>query len=470
MARKKRNGVRPRVHYPLLSEIPPSQLIRANPSTDKLSTRKRHDLETLTQDYIGFVDSVRIAPDVINELLKRSRNYEFNKNRRNLTMVHEEGSAVSFVRLGKRPLTEGMTIMYAHADSPALQVKVNPILFEWDPEDRDLHTGVELSVIPYGGLGAHNWEGKSYILRGKTIIEGRPKDIRLNVYSPDASLHSDNREVRQTEFSEAHTHEGIRLATGYPTIKSLLKVLGLKGPEDFARSQIFAVPKTKAERIGPHLIASYGHDDRSCAYALTNAFFNCDPEYTAMCLIFDKEEVGSDGDGGSNSQFFEKVFEKVVRESKLESELTRSERIQIIERSLAINADVDVAASHRELDNVDKKGVIKLGYGVYVNATSGIWGSDQTPIRAIDYVMTALTKKGVVFQPVGPPLPADEAGDVPTWNDTMVKRGYKVVNLGIGVAGLHRNEELIHSGDLLAARDAYQAIYNFGPNIRKKFN
>jgi len=438
-----------------------SQLTRANPTIDNIGHSRLKEIDTFLKAYSHFLDKVRIAPDVVKEVLELYNNYEYPEE--TFSMINKDKSAFALVKFGKKPIEEGVRILYSHCDSPCLKTKSDSPILEWDPDKQPLHTGVELDVFGYGGIFPHQWAGKSLELRGWAIIDGKRKEINMPVFCPEICRHTDLRKEKEESFSEAHLEENLDLITGYGNVKDLLSALRFNGKEDFARARLFAVPVSKTQKIGPYYLSGYGHDSRSSIFSSLNAFLDTRPRYTSILLGFDKEEVGSSGSGGAQGKFFEKVFNETLLRRKVFSgleEITEAYKLNIFEKSLAVNVDVDVGATNLEEDEdrIDDKNIAKLGYGVFVQGIDGVFEGDQNSPYLIDRIMNIFRNKNVEFQITGSALIADMNEGTYTINRYFIDRGFPTVNIGVPVGCTHSPEELIHKGDLFSSYDAYMAI------------
>ncbi len=463
MIKKNRNHFRVPDHF---TKIDPSQLRRDHPTLDGISQAKLTQIDSFASDYRRFLDRVRIAPDVVEEvigLVKEAKFFNGDK-RKGFLELNLDGTAFALVKFGSQPLDKGINIFYSHTDSPCLRTKVNPLKLEWDPDLMPLHTGVELSMFGYGGIFPHQWAGKSLDVRGYAVINRRRRKINFSTFSPETSLHVDTRQEDKTEFSESHTQESLNLVTGYSSIPDFLKSLGFKSKEDFSRAVLYAVPDSRTRMVGPYIVG-YGHDDRSCLFASVKAFLEVKHPFTSIIIGFDKEEVGSYGNESGRGKFFEHVLGHILQKSgrvKRLEDVTIGLREEILRHSLAVNADVDVGSSHREMDNVDQVNVSRLGYGVFLNASDGIFEGDQISPALVDEVM-GYFGDSVVFQPIGSPLTADRSEYTSTINELFFNRGIKTINIGIPASSLHSPEELIHKGDLYNTFQAYKLILERKP-------
>lgn len=459
MVRKNKSGFR--IANPRTG-IDKSQLTRPIPTLDGISKANRKRIDLFSEKYAGFLDNVRIAPEVVSQVREI---FEQKGGIEDKFVTNDDETAFAIVRPGKRPISEGVRIIYSHTDSCCLKVKPNPARLNWDPDQQLLHTGVELDTIAYGGPLPHQWSGRSLEVRGWAIINGEKKEIRFPVYSSETSQHTDTRLEEEVEFLEAHLHESLDLVTGCKNVGELLSLLCLKGEEDFARARLFAVPEVKTKILSNGFVSGYGHDDRSCVYASVRSLLDSKaiPRYTTMIFGFDKEEVGSAGSGGANGRFFETVFHDILLDSGeidgLEN-ITEAYKLQIAVNSFAIAADTNPAATDKDAedDRVDIWNIPKLGYGPFFNSSDGLFEGDQVSPMLIDRGMTILGSHDVVFQLTGSALVADKVNDAPSMGSFFMDRGYPTLNIGVPTGSCHSIEELIHSGDLYHTYRAYKAI------------
>ena len=294
----------------------PSELIRPHPTLDGIGERQKGRISRFAKQYIEFLRDAKIAPDVVGAVLQMAEQKDFYSGD-NFHIINEDKTAFALVKYGRQPIRKGVRLMYGHCDSPSLKTKPDPLILEWSPDYQPLHTGVELDTFSYGGVNPHQWTGMQLELRGWAVIDGRRKDISFFVYSPETCAHTDTRAEENVNFLEAHLEENLDLITGYKSIKDLLNAVGFKGTEDFRRARLFAVPISNPVKIGPYFISAYGHDDKVGIFTSARAFLESDDlKYTSILLGFDNEEVGSTGQGGAQSKFFERVFNEALLRNK----------------------------------------------------------------------------------------------------------------------------------------------------------
>lgn len=441
-----------------------NQLTRVSPSTKKISPRTRKSIDRLVNRYIEFLDEARINSEVTSEVIKLARKKGFFKDKKNFEMKNRDKTAFALVKPGKKPVKEGLRIIYTHTDSPCLQVKPVPVRFEWSPDRKYLHLGVELSIIPYGGVVPYHWFGCDLEVRGWIFKKGRRRKIEFDADISDKSMHIDNR-GSDTSLEDAFSWENAVLTTGDESEKKLIEWLEFTDKKDFARSRLYAVPKTKTARTkGGGYIKGYGHDDRAPTFAAVDALMSADPVYTAMVIGFDKEEVGSLGDGGADSNFFEQVLgETIARTSNMKFEDIPWGLVQkVIQNSYAISGDTDVGPSKLEVEGentVDLESVGRLGFGVSVDAHDGGWETNQIPTTYVDKILCMMNRKlNKKHQLVGCAHDADNFEGQGYHADFFTKRGIPTMEIGILVTGLHSPVEKIHEGDFYYMRKAYQVF------------
>ncbi|MEK6927387.1 MAG: hypothetical protein AABX11_03060 [Nanoarchaeota archaeon] len=444
-----------------LNGIDKSQLVREHPAYDHLSKQGKISCDKFANNYLKFLDDVRIAPDVV-ENIRREFLKQSPTNPERTMYTNQDGTAFALFSPGQATINSGMTIIYTHTDSPCLRAKVNPEFLEWDPNNKELHTGLEIKVMGYGGINNHQWVGTNLELQGWTVVDSkRIKLPKLKVYSPEVCAHTDKRAARDVSFREAHLQEELNLVTGFRDKNSFIKRLGLRTKEDFGRSAIYFTPTVKSEEIGNYYLTGYGHDDRVVVYAAVQSFFKSNPYHALLVLGFDKEECGSDGPGGANGMFFERVLNNILLKEGIAGRLediTQAKKLEIFGKSLAIDGDVDVGATSKEIDLIDVHNSPRLGFGTFIYGGDGTFTADQISPYVVDYVYSSLKGRRILSQTVGVVLPADEASHTETMNGFFVRRGIPTINIGVPAGSLHSPTEIVHKGDLYETYRAYKAI------------
>jgi aspartyl aminopeptidase len=233
------------------------------------------------------------------------------------------GKAIILIKRGRKSLSEGLRIVASHIDSPRIDLKPYP-LYEKD--------GFAMfKTHYYGGIKKYHWMASPLELRGVVYLSGgnaaviAPGEGEPVLFISDILPHLGADQAKKI-VSEAFPGENLNVTAGCIPEKDegddliKLAVMGIlhkrcgMTEHDFQSAELCLVPAGNARDAGldGSMIGAYGHDDRSCAYASMRALFDCkEPEYTAVCVMADKEEIGSEGITGMQSAFFDTVIEEL---------------------------------------------------------------------------------------------------------------------------------------------------------------
>ncbi len=324
-----------------------------------------------------------------------------------------------------------------------------------------MHTGLRFDTFPYGNPQNYQYSGRNVTIRGEVFpINGRKRKIEFRGIIPGHSVHVDPR-TSETSFQEAHLGEDLDVSTHFSSKEEFLEEFKLES-DDFLSSRLFVLPDVVTEMQGNY-IYGYGHDAKIGLYTSMRALFESKPQYTTLLIGFDREEAGSGGTSGARGKFLEDVIINTLSESPEFVGNGINERTirGILNRSYAINADVDVGATSIEESNVRYSSVGILGRGVGILGQDGEWDSDQVSQRLIAKVRRVFRKAGIISQGIGNPQSVD-AGTVPTFGDYLTNRGIETLCLPCVVGGLHNTTEVIHKGDLYYAFEGYKALLETG--------
>lgn len=387
--------------------------------------------------------------------------------------IQKMNKAVALFQIGADSLEKGINVLGAHIDSPRLDIKQNP-LYEKD-------FLVYLNTHYYGGIKKYQWvtlplaiHGVICTKDGKTVnvCLGENEDEPVFVIS-DILPHLAQKQLKETasDFipgenldlivgSENPVKDSKEKETGKKKILNLLKEKYGIEEEDFASAELEAVPAGKARDLGldKSLVLAYGQDDRSCAFASLQAFFDSKAKNTTICcLCVDKEEIGSVGATGMASHFFENaVAELSARTEKGFSELT-------VRRCLAncsmLSSDVNAAYDPMNPDLFDKNNASFLGGGIVFNKYTGSRGksgaSDANP-EFIARLRKVLDEHQVKYQMAE--LGKVDQGGGGTIAYLAAKYGMNVLDAGVSVLSMHAPWEITSVFDIKQAYNAYKAF------------
>lgn len=384
------------------------------------------------------------------------------------------GKAIVLFNIGKKPIEDGLKILGAHIDSPRLDVKQNPLY-----EDSDL---VLMDTHYYGGIKKYQWTTIPLALHGVVALtDGSVIDVEIGekekdpvVCVSDLLIHL---AAEQMEKNGAKVVEGeaLDLVVGNmpfnpkkdeknPAKAYILDILKKKyriAEEDFMSAEFEAVPAGKARDLGldASMVLGYGQDDRVCAYTSLMAMLEVEePEYTSVCLLVDKEEIGSVGATGMQSLFFENMVAEILDRMGCYSEL-------ILRRTLAnsemLSSDVNAGFDPNYAYAFEKKNASYLGRGVVFSkftGSRGKSGSNDANAEYIARVRKALEKENVAYQMAE--LGKVDIGGGGTIAYILAKYGMDVIDCGVAVLSMHAPYEATSKIDIYEAKRGYVAFLN----------
>lgn len=380
---------------------------------------------------------------------------------------NNRGKTVAFAVIGEQVADKGVNITAAHVDSPRLDLKPNPLYEE-----------LELALFKthyYGGIKKYQWTALPLALHG-VFAKKDGSVVEVNIGEDDADpkfvindlLPHLAREQSKRTLSDGIRGEELNVLIGSMPFKSdegselvklnILKLLNEKygiTEEDFLSAELELVPAAKACDIGfdRSLIGAYGQDDRVCAYPALTAILDIDvPEKTAIAILTDKEEIGSMGNTGLQSDFLNHVIHDIcVMQSCDETVAKRN--------SKCLSADVNAGTDPTFQDVMERRNASFLNYGVVVTKYTGGGGKGSTSDASAEYVAeirAMLDNAGIIWQ-TGE-LGKVDAGGGGTVAMYVANLGIDVIDLGVPVLSMHAPYETTSKLDVYMC---YRAMYEF---------
>lgn len=400
-----------------------------------------------------------------------------------------QGKAVILVHAGAAPISEGMNILGAHIDSPRLDIKQNPLYETNDFALLDTHY--------YGGIKNYQWTALPLALHGVVAkTDGEVVEVNIGddpadpvfcvtdllphlgsqqmdkkgskvVEGEDLDVLVGNRPLAATGADEAD--DGTGKAEGDKASKDPVKayVLALLSDkygiaeEDFLSAELEVVPAGRARDLGfdRSMVIGYGQDDRVCAYtslAAQLALGDDIPARTAVCVLVDKEEIGSVGASGMASMFFENTIAEIMA---LAGESSPLRLRRALTRSRMLSSDVSAGFDPAYASVFEAKNSAYLGRGLVFNKYTGARGKSGSNDASAEYV--ALVRRimddaGVSFQTAE--LGRVDAGGGGTIAYIPAKYGMDVIDSGVPVLSMHSPWEVTSKADIYEARRGYEAF------------
>ncbi len=381
--------------------------------------------------------------------------------------LNNRGKSILLAVIGKEPLSKGANICAAHVDSPRMDVKPNPLY-----EDSEI---AYFKTHYYGGIKKYQWPTIALAIHGVvyrkdgtvvTVTIGVEESDPIFVVS-DLLIHLSADQMKKP-LAEGILGEQLNVILGTEPLEGegadlvklhIMKLLNEKYgliEEDFLSAELTVVPAGKCREVGldRSLLAAYGHDDRVCAYAELEAIFRLEaPEKTAVCILADKEEIGSVGISGMQSQAFEYFM----------GALCQAQGVALREcfaNSFCLSADVSNAFDPNFAETCDRRNNSQVNYGVAIckyTGSRGKGGASDASAEAMGHVRSTLDKAGVIWQIAT--LGKVDQGGGGTVAAYMANRNIVTVDAGVPVLCMHAPMELVSKLDCYETMRACKAIY-----------
>ncbi len=385
--------------------------------------------------------------------------------------INKEKSAV-FAVLGQEPLTQGINMVGAHIDSPRLDLKPNPVY-----EDSGM---VLLKTHYYGGIKKYQWVTIPYALHGVVFkADGTKVDICIGeddqdpVFTITDLLPHLAQEQMQKKATEVVEGESLNILLGSIPLKddevkdkiklNILKLLNEKYgivEEDFISAEIEAVPAFKARDIGldRSMIGAYGQDDRVCAFTIVKAMLDLGKtDKTALCILTDKEEIGSMGNTGAQSSLLKNFVSKLLylAVDNYSDILTN----QCLENSKMLSADVNAAVDPTYASVNEKSNSSYMGNGVVLQKYTGSRGKyDASDANAefVAEIRNLFNKEGIIWH--SSEMGKVDLGGGGTIAQHVANLGVDVLDCGVPILSMHSPVEISSKIDVYMSYKAMKVF------------
>lgn len=442
---------------------------------DIINVDERLKMEEYSRKYISFLNESRTERECVKNAIKLAAGHGFKEYKPDKVLspgdkiyLNNRDKGLILAVMGNKPLSCGSVIAGAHIDSPRLDLKQVPV-YESD----------ELCYFRthyYGGIKKYQWVAMPLELHGTVVLKsGRKIDLSVGHRSGEPKFvitdllpHLAADQMKKT-LAEGFTGEGLNIIIGSTpyadegkdrvklAIMSILNEEYGIVEEDFLSAEICAVPSVDTCEIGfdRSLIGAYGHDDRVCAFAELQALFDIDiPERTCICILADKEETGSDGVSGMQSEVFDLFMEELC--SKQNASLRRC-----FSESFCISADVCNAFDPLYPEVSEKQNDAKINYGVGIckfTGSRGKYGTSDASAEVVGKIRALFDKNKVIWQLVE--LGKVDQGGGGTIAKYMANRNIDTIDAGVPVLSMHAPFETVSKLDCYMTYKAVLSAYN----------
>ncbi len=440
-----------------------------------ISAEEIANADLFSIDYKKFLDSSKTEREAVAESVRIAKDngfvpFEVGKkyNAGDKVYLINRKKAVAFAVIGKKGVTEGARLAIAHIDSPRIDLKPNP-LYEAD--------GLALfKTHYYGGIKKYQWTALPLALHGTVaLLDGTTVDIVFGEDETDACLCITDllphlsQEQMQKKMSAAFTGEDLNVLVGSRPFSTeeetdlvklnimniLNKKYGIK-EGDFLSAELCLVPALKTRDIGfdNSMIGAYGHDDRVCAYPALVAILNAkEPENTIISMLADKEEVGSDGNTGMQSDFLRYFVYDLAAMDGVAGHTALS-------KSKCLSADVNAAYDPTYPSAFESRNSSFINRGVVISKYTGHGGKYDTSDASAEFmgeVRSMLERENILWQ-VGE-LGKVDLGGGGTIAKYVANMNVDVVDLGVPVLSMHAPFEIVSKVDVYYAYRAFLAFF-----------
>lgn len=440
----------------------------------RITPEQREEMNAYCRRYMAFMDECKTEREATAWAVREAEKRGYKPFAPGMDVkpgdkiyYNNRDKAIALAVIGTESLAKGANICAAHVDSPRMDVKPNPLY-----EDAQI---AYLKTHYYGGIKKYQWptvplaiHGVVYRRDGSVVTVTIGEDDNDPVLMvTDLLIHLAGDQM-QKPLAKGIEGEQLNVILGTEPIEgegadlvklNIMKWLNEKYgliEEDFLSAELTVVPAGRCREVGldRSLLAAYGHDDRVCAYAELDSLFAIEnPGKTAVCILADKEEIGSVGISGMQSRYFEHFM----------GGLCDAQGVKLADcfaNSFCLSADVSNAFDPNFPETCDKRNNSQLNYGVAIckyTGSRGKSGASDASAEAMGHVRTTLDNAGVVWQTAT--LGKVDQGGGGTVAAYMANRNIVTVDAGVPVLSMHAPIELVSKLDCYETMLACKAIY-----------
>jgi aspartyl aminopeptidase len=449
---------------------------------DDLKAVKEKKIYKFCEDYKEFLDTAKTEREAIQEIIIQAEANKFKsidkvKSFKAGTRLYilNRNKSIALAILGTEPITNGLNIIASHIDAPRLDLKQNPLYEHTESKTALLRTHY------YGGIKKYQWVNIPLAIHGKVILaKGSELEIKIGEHPsdpvfiiPDLLPHLYRQRQAKRRLVEGIKGEELNILVGSRPIKEkgvkekiklwvlnyLNKTYGMV-EEDFISAEFEIVPATKACDVGfdRSMIAAYGQDDRSCAFTSVRSIFDMKiPRRTSLVLLFDKEEIGSEGPSGVKSRFLENAIGMLIELS--DKNYRDSMLRKTMENSKALSSDVNAGINPIFSDVHEKQNAARMSNGIVLTkftGSGGKSGSNDASAEFMGYIRQLMNKHKVLWQ-VAELGKVDEGGGG-TVAKFIAQHNMDVIDCGPPVLSMHSPMEISSKIDIYSCYEAYVAF------------
>ena len=441
--------------------------------------RKKEEIFNFSKGYMNFLNKAKTEREFIQETIKWARQngykdiMEFEKLQPGdkIYFINREKSMYLAI-IGTENIENGLHIIGSHVDSPRLDLKPNPLY-----EDTEL---AYLKTHYYGGIKKYQWTTIPLSIHG-VIVKTNGEKITVNIGEDENDpiftitdlLPHLAQEQMEKKLKNGIDGEDLNLLVGSIPYKdekakekvklNILNILNQKygiTEDDFQSSELEIIPEFKARSLGfdSSMVAAYGQDDKVCAYSSLAAMMTLENvKNTAICILSDKEEIGSMGNTGMESHMFDFFISEILNKLGVN-------RPNLLDRvfcfSKMLSSDVDAGFDPIYSSVSDKLNAGFLGKGISLNKYTGARGKSGASDANAEYVAwirNILERNNIKYQVAE--LGKVDIGGGGTIAYILANKGADVIDCGVPVLSMHAPYEVTSKYDIYSAFETYKAFW-----------
>lgn len=445
----------------------------------KISEELKQEIFEYNERYMEFLNNSKTEREIVKSAVEMAKANGFkdvneveNLNVGDKVYYVNKEKSMYLAIIGKEKLEEGLNIIGSHADSPRLDLKPNPLY-----EDQEL---AYFKTHYYGGIKKYQWTTIPLSIHG-VIIKQNGEKIEVKIGEDDKDpiftitdlLPHLAKEQENAKLREAIKGEDLNLLIGSMPFEeeisesvklNILNLLNKKYgivEDDLSSSELELVPAYKARTQGfdESMVAGYGQDDKVCVYTSLTAMMELNEiTKTAVCIIADKEEIGSVGNTGMESHAFDTFITYLLNK-------TGENRPNLLEKvfinSKMLSADVDACLDPIYANVSDRLNAAYMGYGVGLNKYTGSGGKYEASDANAEYlaeIKKLFNENNIKYQITE--LGKVDVGGGGTIAYILANKGIDVIDCGIPILCMHSPYEISSKYDVYSAYKAYKAFWN----------
>lgn len=443
---------------------------------DRLTDEDKQGIQTYAEGYKKFLDESKTERDAVLEIARMAESKGFRAWTRDDTLRPGDKiyrinrhKGIMLAVIGEKSLAEGVRLTAAHLDAPRVDIRTVPLY-----EDNGM---AFFKTHYYGGIKKYQWPTVPLSLHG-VIIKADGTKVTVNIGEDendpvfcvsDLLPHLADEQykrpapklIKGEELNIIIGSRPFRDDEGSELVKlNIMLILNEKYgivESDFISAELEAVPAFKAKDVGfdRSLVGAYGQDDRVCAYTELMAVLELNnPEKTAVAILTDKEETGSDGNTGLRSSYLRYFIADLASTFGVKGRT-------VLQNSRCLSADVNAAFDPTFPDVFEKRNSALLNGGVCVTKYTGSRGKSGTSDASAEFageIRRLLDANGVIWQ-TGE-LGKVDIGGGGTVAAYIANLDVNTIDVGVPVLSMHAPFEITAKTDIWAAYRAFEAFVN----------